>query len=261
MIRDLFRTPTSGLALLYHDIVPPGDMGSSGFVTDGSWRYKVAPERFNRHLSAIDDSGFKPALVNEDHPTRPLYLTFDDGGRTAMEAARQLETYGYRGHFFIVVDRVGDTGFLNWAQIQDLDDRGHYIGSHTMTHANLLFTDDSTRQHELTASKAAIAAELGHCRSISIPFGAYDERVVEAAHEAGYEYVFTSEPVRITPEYSRFQFGRWNVWHDTTYQEVAAILEASPLVVLRTVFRWHSVKQIKRLLGYNRFIRLRDALT
>lgn len=261
MIRDLLGAPTSGLALLYHDIIPQDEADTSGFVTDGSWRYKLAPETFDDHLSVIADSAFEPGLVTDDLPDRPVYLTFDDGGRTAMDAARRLEANGYRGHFFIVLDQVGKCGFLDWDQIHDLDQRGHCIGSHTVTHANLLEADARRRKQELTESKAAIAARLDRCRSLSIPLGAYDEAVFEAIREAGYEYVFSSEPVRIPRDHKGLRFGRWNIWHDTGPDEVAAILEASPPIVLRTAVRWYGIKFVKRLLGYDWFVRIRNTIT
>lgn len=261
MIRDVLGTPASGLALLYHDIVPRDDADTTGFVTDSSWRYKLAPETFDRHLSVIADSPFTPALVTNNPPNLPVYFTFDDGGRTAMHAARRLEAHGYRGHFFIVVDRVGERGFLNWDRIRDLDRRGHCVGSHTVTHANLLEADADTRRRELAESKTAIATRIGRCRSLSIPLGAYNEEVFEAVREAGYEYVFTSEPVRIPCDHQGYRFGRWNVWHDTDAGDLAAILKASPPTVLRITARWYGLKLVKRLLGYDRFVRLRDTIT
>lgn len=260
MIRDLLGLPMSGLVLLYHDVVPQEETETSGFVTDGSWRYKIAPEMFNRHLSVIANSAFEPAVITDNPPNRPVYLTFDDGGRTAMDTARRLEGYGYRGHFFIVLDRVGEDGFLDWDQIHNLDQRGHCIGSHTMTHANLLKANTQRRQQELTESKTAIAAELGQCQSLSIPLGAYNEEVFKAAREAGYEYIFTSEPVRIPRDHLSHRLGRWNIWHDTDPDELAAILKASPPIVLRTAVRWYGIKFVKRLLGYDRFIQIRDMI-
>lgn len=261
MIRDLLGAPSSGLALLYHDIVPQDEADTSGFVSNGSWRYKLAPETFDDHLSVITDSAFEPAIVTDDPPEHPVYLTFDDGGRTAMDAARRLEDNGYRGHFFIVLEQVGKRGFLDWDQIRDLDERGHCIGSHTVSHANLLEADARTRKQELTESKVAIAARLGRCRSLSIPLGAYDEAVFEAIREAGYEFVFSSEPARIPRDHQGPRFGRWNIWHDTGPDEVAAILDASPPIVLRTTVRWYGIKFVKRLLGYDRFVRIRDMIT
>lgn len=261
VIDDLFGEPVSDIALLYHDIVPREEADSSGYVTDGSWRYKLPPETFDDHLSVIDDSAFEPALITDDSPNHHVYLTFDDGGRSAMDAARGLEAHGYRGHFFIVVDRVEERGFLDWDQIRDLDQRGHHIGSHTMTHANLIEVDARSREQELKESKAAIAAELGQCQSLSIPLGAYNETVFEAVREAGYEYVFTSVPVRIPSDQQAYRFGRWNVWYDTDPEEVAAMLDASPAIVLRTVVRWYIVQFVKQLLGYDRFVRIRDTIT
>ncbi|WP_256301975.1 polysaccharide deacetylase family protein [Haloarchaeobius salinus] len=250
--------PDSSVALLYHDIVSPENAASSGVVTDGSWRYKLDPERFRTHLETIDDSPFTPSTLTETQTKQAVYLTFDDGGRTAMRAAELLEEYGFRGNFFIITDRVNESGYLTWDEIKQLNAAGHLIGSHTCTHANLLTSDDVDK--ELRVSKQAIIDRIGTCEALSIPKGAYDRSVFKSAWDAGYTYLLTSEPQRITEIRPKRPIGRWNVWNDTEELEIERILQSSPGYYLRTVGRWKTLKAVKGLIGRERFVRIRDRL-
>jgi peptidoglycan/xylan/chitin deacetylase (PgdA/CDA1 family) len=69
------------------------------------------------------------------------------------------------------------------------------IGSHGMSHANLLTLDGRHAAEEITASKRELENLLGkEVKAISFPHGAYDPRHVEIAYEAGYEQVYSISP-------------------------------------------------------------------
>ncbi|MCC5924251.1 MAG: polysaccharide deacetylase family protein, partial [Crocinitomicaceae bacterium] len=77
---------------------------------------------------------------------------------------------------------------MNWDQVRELRDAGHYIGSHTVTHAMLGTMDNSEElRHELSESASRINKELGYFpRSISYPVGSYNEETIQLAKETGY---------------------------------------------------------------------------
>ncbi len=65
------------------------------------------------------------------------------------------------------------------------------LGSHTLSHPDLRALDDAELEHELVGSKQAIEELTGEpCPTLAYPYGIYDERVVRAAGEAGYELAF-----------------------------------------------------------------------
>jgi peptidoglycan/xylan/chitin deacetylase (PgdA/CDA1 family) len=249
-----------GVALLYHDVVANDSADESGIVTDGSWRYKLPPDRFRDHLQRIAASPYEVVTLPDLNADRPLLLTFDDGGVSCVEAAAPLlEAHGMRGHFFIITDRIGQDGYLTRKQVRDLAEAGHRIGSHTVTHANLRELDAPARKHELRESKRTIEDLLDtDCVSVSIPGGFADERVITEALEAGYEYVFVSEPRYLPPNASTDSIGRWNIWQDTTAEKLGRILDRSLLTRLRIQSRWYTLKTVKRAIGQERFEWLRQ---
>lgn len=119
--------------------------------------------------------------------SKPLLLfTFDDGRESNyMVAAPLLESFGGRGVFFIVPafaeqagtdealayyrakmnpdSKPGDEEIEDWkpmspVQIEDLANRGHAIGSHTLTHKRLVGLTREALEREIGDSARQISA-------------------------------------------------------------------------------------------------------
>jgi peptidoglycan/xylan/chitin deacetylase (PgdA/CDA1 family) len=187
--------------LLYHEVTT--DPATSGFQRPAAKRYAQTPELFGRHLDQIARSGLVPARVDEvemQRPGRHLLLTFDDGGRSARYVADELSRRGWRGHFFIVTSRIGGETFLTASDIRQLRRDGHMIGSHSHTHPDI-FRDGSrgVMLEEWRVSGTILEDLLGEpCLAAAVPGGDISPEVLETARDAGYRYIFTSEPW-ITP--------------------------------------------------------------
>jgi peptidoglycan/xylan/chitin deacetylase (PgdA/CDA1 family) len=134
--------------------------------------------------------------VDWERPGRHLHLTFDDGGKSALHAAEELDRRGWRGHFFIVTDRIGCRTFLNRAEIRRLHERGHRIGSHSHTHPNI-FRELAPAQmlEEWRVSSGILSDLLGApCEHAAVPGGDISELVLRTADSAGFRFLFTVEP-------------------------------------------------------------------
>lgn len=130
----------------------------------------------------------------DEQSVAPVVLTFDDGDLSGYTtAAPILEAKGLRAEFFVVSDWVGRPGFMTEGQLRELVRRGHGVHSHSRTHAVLSSLDAAQIEFEVAGSKAALESMLGRPVSyFSIPGGAYDERVIAAAHRAGYRAALNS---------------------------------------------------------------------
>jgi peptidoglycan/xylan/chitin deacetylase (PgdA/CDA1 family) len=136
------------------------------------------------------------SAINPVAGGRHLLLTFDDGGRSAQDAAGILERHGWRGHFFIVTSLVGQRGFLTAADIRDLRARGHVIGTHSHTHPDIFRAQSRARMvAEWRTSADYLEDLLGEpCLAGSVPGGDISTAALESAGEAGLRFLFTSEP-------------------------------------------------------------------
>jgi peptidoglycan/xylan/chitin deacetylase (PgdA/CDA1 family) len=129
-----------------------------------------------------------------------LSITFDDGGRSALYIAEALSERGWVGHFFIVTDRVGSTGFLRAREIRVIRELGHVVGSHSHTHPDI-FRDQPLGKmlSEWYVSADFLTQLLGErCLAASVPGGHISPVVLRSAALSGFKFLFTCEPV-LTP--------------------------------------------------------------
>jgi len=140
-------------------------------------------------------------------------LSFEDAYASVYEYAwPTMERYGFRGTLFVVAGYVGrqnqwNTNFggrrfrhLNWKELKTLSEAGWEIGSHTESHRDLTALNTEELMRELRESKQALEDALGvSVQILSYPFGRYDERVRDAAMEAGYRMGCAFSPHRDDP--------------------------------------------------------------
>jgi peptidoglycan/xylan/chitin deacetylase (PgdA/CDA1 family) len=142
----------------------------------------ITPELFARALATKAPAwpGSRPAIL----------FTFDDGRESNyLVAAPMLESFGARGIFFVVPQFIGLVGNaardfyyskidirnlaptapaqeevwkpMNPAQLADLARRGHWIGSHTLSHAQLAGLPAPDLESEVKDSARQIACWTG----------------------------------------------------------------------------------------------------
>lgn len=118
-----------------------------------------------------------------------IETSWDDGGALDVRIASILKKYPkLSGTFYVIVDKIGQDGFLTWEQIKDIERQGFEIGSHTMTHShNMKDMYDEELHYEIQNSKDILEAVLGHpVGKFCYPRGRYDDRIREFVIRAGY---------------------------------------------------------------------------
>src|SRR5947209_1715010 len=188
------------VTLLYHDVAAPAEADSVGFPGPRAARYKLRPEAFEAHLDAVAATGAAVSLPALDHAPPAVSISFDDGGASAPRAAEALERRGWRGHFFVTTERIGTDGFMTADQVRELAQRGHLVGSHSHTHpAYMGRLSRAELEREWRTSRDVLAELLGAPPwSASVPGGSLSSDLIEAAAQAGYGLLWTSEPTTRT---------------------------------------------------------------
>jgi len=231
---------------MYHDVVDGGDADLTGLPGAAAAVYKLSRAAFERHLEAIAATGLLPQMASHGRweSSHPLFLTFDDGGVSAVDViAPLLEQRGWHGHFFITTDYIGQPGFLSARQVRELAARGHIVGSHSASHpTRMSYLGRSELFREWSSSRARLEDIVGaRVETASVPGGYYSRTVGETAAEAGYKVLFYSEPTErvrriagcwLLGRYylkrhmnesaaSGFATGRWwHCWKQTAYWNV-----------------------------------------
>jgi peptidoglycan/xylan/chitin deacetylase (PgdA/CDA1 family) len=195
------------VVLCYHAVSP-----------DWPAALSIRPEVLEEQLTFLSRRGYRGVPVAEalqgEPPGRTVAITFDDAYRSVLELAKPiLDRLDMRASIYVPTDwpdRDGPMSWdgiaqwaggpheheldcLGWDELRGLADAGWEVGSHTCSHPRLAeLASEEDIAAELTRSRAACEEHMQRpCRSIAYPYGSYDERVVEAAGAAGYEFGLT----------------------------------------------------------------------
>jgi peptidoglycan/xylan/chitin deacetylase (PgdA/CDA1 family) len=189
------RSPGRGVVLYYHSVA---DSERRRFA----WQMDQVARR--SHPVSLDG-------MRRMGEGRYVLVTFDDGFEcVARNALPELERRGIPSMMFLPSGCLGrhpdwleGTGHVDLRErilgagaVRELTAKPLVaVGSHCRTHRNLLSLDDGEALREIRDSKAELESLLGSAvGSISFPFGAYENRHVAFAIEAGYEACFSISP-------------------------------------------------------------------
>lgn len=167
----------------------------------------VTTNTFKRLLSYIHKQKYRTLTAYEtalfpdnkiDTSASYISLIFDDGFENFYtNAIPLLEQFNIRASVFIVAGSIDS--YSSWdiykpqkqlskEHIRSISKDGHEIGSHTLSHPDLVLLSDKEITHELSESKKILEDITGTpVKSLSFPFGSWSMRVWNIAKECGYE--------------------------------------------------------------------------
>lgn len=181
--------------LTYHRVHTMPAVGQLDLIVD--------PANFAAELKALHDGGYHTISQAQlfhalyDHkplPSKPVLISVDDGYvddvRTILP---DLERWHMVATFFVITGRMTEPGFLDASQIRELDRAGMDVGDHTAHHVDLRLLTPSQLQAETAGSRKTLEAVLGHpVYFFAYPFGVFNDRVVQAVHDAGFTMAYTT---------------------------------------------------------------------
>ncbi len=159
------------------------------------------PEEFAWQVKWLAARGYRTVtpdrLWREDGslPAKPLLLTFDDGWRDNLAAARVLRRHGFRAAIFVVTGELGRPLKLSPDDLRALDRDGFLVGSHTVTHPYLDRLSEAERWREIYESRRSLESLLGHrVEFFASPYGSADlaPGLTDQLRRAGYRFAFAS---------------------------------------------------------------------
>jgi len=147
-----------------------------------------------------------------DHNKSKYYsiVTFDDGFNSVLNnATPELIKRGIPFTIFLPFDYLGqkptwhvskkglndDEMVMTAVKLKMLPRNLAIIGSHTLTHPNLLISSEQKAKIEIVNSKKKIEMIINEeVLLFSFPYGGYNTNLINIALSAGYKRLFTTEP-------------------------------------------------------------------
>jgi peptidoglycan/xylan/chitin deacetylase (PgdA/CDA1 family) len=175
-------------------------------------------DRFHELISRLSNHGefvsYSDAVESASENERAasdvkFCVSVDDGFASCTNIAEVADRFGISVCFFIPTGLVGSTtraevatyfgsdlhienSALSWDDVDALQSRGHEIGSHTVTHANLASISQERLEDELMRSKQELEHRCGPVQHFAWPYGTARHappNLVETAAGIGYASV------------------------------------------------------------------------
>lgn len=128
-------------------------------------------------------------------------ITFDDGNSSDLEIGlpRLLER-GLTAEFFLLAGHLDEPGRVDRVGVAQLLENGMTVGSHGWSHVDWRKLDDGGARQEMGDAARVLTGVVGApVRTVAVPFGSYDRRVLNRLRRAGVKRVYTSDggPARV----------------------------------------------------------------
>lgn len=185
-VGSLLSSSSRSKVLYYHDVTP--EKGDAH--TDMSTPFDL----FASHMALVEQDGFR--FVSKITQSKgEVMIAFDDGFHGVYDNKEFFRAHNICPTVFLATTLIGKEGYLNEAEIRELQEQGFVFQCHTVSHTNLQKFSDEELKHEVEDSKRELEALLGKdVDEICFPQGYFSDRVVEACRRAGYRKMYTSIP-------------------------------------------------------------------
>jgi peptidoglycan/xylan/chitin deacetylase (PgdA/CDA1 family) len=191
----------------------------------------VGPEQKNRFVRQMNDlvRWVKPIaldrLCSQKSEGNYCAVTFDDGLNSVREhALPAMKYHSIPAALFVPSACLGQLppwlnqnerdadAVMTSKQLKNLDRTSVLVGSHGRYHRNLLKISTEEATKEIFQSKKELEDILGDpITSISFPHGAFNQRHLDMAVQAGYRHAYSIMPELVEACSNRFLMGRVKV--------------------------------------------------
>lgn len=170
--------------LCYHQIRPFKETDSKS-----ARAYIVPDASFRDQLKMLHDSGYNTILPDQLYaylttgaalPSKPVMLTFDDSRVEHYTiAAAEMKRYGFKGVFFIMTVSLDRPNYMTKAQVKELSEAGHTIGSHTWDHHNVKKYVDQDWVTQIEKPSKTLETITGKpVKYFAYPFGLWNREAI-----------------------------------------------------------------------------------
>lgn len=208
-------------------------------IGGGNGRYSVSVEKFAAQMKWLKENGYETVSVDQIAaavrgqaalPPKPIAITFDDGWRNQFTLAKPiLDQYGFKATFYLVTNYLSSTTtFMSWQDVAVLNAEGHWIGSHSVSHASNTRLNAAQLTFEITKSRDVLAQHIGKpITTYAYPYGATNKFTQGMVQQLGFSHavgvvshwqqkpkdLYNLHRIEVNGAYSMAAFSGWITGH------------------------------------------------
>lgn len=117
-----------------------------------------------------------------------LTMSFDDGRNYDRKMIELFNQYQIKGTFHLNSGKLDEVGYVSKDEVKQLYD-GHEVACHTVNHPHLTELPTTQIIEEVLKDKETLESLVEYpIRGISVPFGAYNQEILNTLKLCGMEY-------------------------------------------------------------------------
>ncbi|GAB4116226.1 MAG: hypothetical protein Kow00103_11680 [Candidatus Caldatribacteriota bacterium] len=181
------------------------------FSSETEESYKINLKKFDEQMNYLATHNYSVISLSRllaikdknELPPKPVIISIDDGYKSTYTLAYPLlKKYNFPATLFLYADFIENNQYsLTWEEIKEMSNHNFEIGSHSLSHPNLLQYKKGEREEDYMArikkeiflSKEILENRLGKkVKFFAYPYGAYSSLVKELVLMAGYEGILNA---------------------------------------------------------------------
>jgi len=218
------------------------------FTKDEGSSYSINIIEFEKQMnylathnySVISLSELLKGLKNGQLPPKPVVITIDDGFKSSFTLAYPvLKKYNFPATLFIYTDFIErNSNSLTWGEIKEMTENNLEIGSHTLSHCNLLKYKENENyenylariKKEIFLSKEILEIKIGgKVKFFAYPYGVYSPTIINLVIQADYEGILNANIMNNTLNADPFSLNRQIIFGNNSFNSFIQILNQQPL--------------------------------
>jgi len=218
------------------------------FTIGESSSYKINIVEFEKQMDYLAAHNYSVISLSEllarvrsgQLPPKPIVITIDDGYKSTFTLAYPvLKKYNFPATLFIYTNFIEkNNGSLTWEEIREMTKNNIEIGSHTLSHCNLLkykknenYETYSARiRREIFLSKEILESKIGgKVKFFAYPYGVYSPIIKNLVIQAGYKGIANANSMNNTLNANPFSLNRQIVFGNNSFNSFIRILNQRPL--------------------------------
>lgn len=225
------------LILTYHDFtIEEGSSYDMNIVEFEKQMDYLAAHNY----SVISLSELLKGLKGGQLPPKPVVITIDDGFKSNYTLAYPvLKKYNFPATLFIYTNFIEkNNSSLTWEEIREMTKNNIEIGSHTLSHCNLLKYKKNENyetylariRREIFLSKEILESKIGSkVKFFAYPYGVYSPIIKNLVIQAGYEGILNANNMNNTLTVDPFSLNRQIIFGQSSFNSFIRILNQRPL--------------------------------
>jgi len=213
------------------------------FTKDEGSSYSINIIEFEKQMnylathnySVISLSELLKGLKNGQLPPKPVVITIDDGFKSTFTLAYPvLKKYNFPATLFIYTDFIErNSNSLTWGEIKEMTENNLEIGSHTLSHCNLLQYKENENyenylariKKEIFLSKEILEIKIGgKVKFFAYPYGVYSPTIINLVIQADYEGILNANSMNNTLDADLFSLNRQIIFGQSPLNSFIQIL-------------------------------------